>query len=116
MGSRCERPGRPGLQRRDAGIMVAGDQLGELGFHQRQNRERAVHRRQARQRVGITRFPVEDAILRDFSFEDAHQAAAAGATAAAFGAQRLGGKLRRLQDGAPLATCVDLPEGEKRTG
>jgi hypothetical protein len=52
--------------------------------------------------VGVAGFAVENAILRDLPFEDAHQAAAAGSAAAALGAQGLGGKLGGVQDGGPI--------------
>jgi hypothetical protein len=50
----------------------------------------------------ITRLPVENTILRDLSFEDAHHATAAGSTAAAFRLQAFGGKLGRLQNGSSV--------------
>jgi len=61
-----------------------------------------VDRRQAREHMGEPDFPLKNAVFGHLAAQDSHHAPAAGAAAAALGANWLRGELSRLENGGAV--------------
>ena len=61
-----------------------------------------MDRREAREHLGVPGFPLQNSVFGHLAAQDSHQAPAAGAAAAALGANRLGGEFSRLENGGAV--------------